>query len=1219
VNAKRLGATAAATAIAWALLAALLPAGLPLGIVLLGAVLGSLSALTAMGLILVYRATRIINFAQAEFGGLAAAVAVIMVAGYHLPYFAALPLGLGSALAVGALVDVVVVRRFFTAPRLILTVATIGLAQILAGASIVMPNAFAHISPLSTFRTPFTLSFTVGPIVFNGDHVLAIGVVAAVLVGLWWFLSRTDTGTAIRGAGESGERALLLGIPVRRLSTITWTIAAGLAGMGAILSAPILGPSLGVLAGPEVLLAPLAAAVIAGMESLPGAFFAAIGIGVAQQAIFWSYPRSSAVDLVLFVLVLIALLLRRRHRSARSEDEGLGSHVSVREVRPIPAALARLKEVRITKAVLAIVVLGLLTGVPAGLSEPRLILAAFMLIYAIIAISLVALTGWAGQISLGQFAFVGLGAAATGSLVVHAHADLFLALLASAALGAFAAVLIGLPALRIRGLMLAVTTLAFAVPVSTYFLNSAYFPEFTPRDVPRPALVQRFALDAPRTFYYFCLIALGAALLLARNFRRSRAGRTVLAVRDNERAAAAFSISPVRAKLTAFVFSGALAGFAGGLYVLGTRSIGFAGFSPEASFQVFTMVVVGGLGSLSGALLGAAYVQGVQYFLHGGWQLLATGGGLLFLLMIFPGGLGELLYEARDALLRWLARKRDIESPALLRAAPQSGEQLAPTRLEHGALLSCHSVDAGYGKLRVLFGIDFALREGEIVALLGTNGAGKSTMLKVFAGLVRPENGRVFFDGTELNGLGPTDRVKAGLSMVPGGRGVFGSLTVTENLRLAGWTLRKDRETLSAARAEAFELFPILRERFFERASELSGGEQQMLALAQALLCRPRVLMIDELSLGLAPTVTSRLLEVVRGLARRGITILLVEQSVNIATSIAGRVVFMDRGTVAFEGEAKDLLVRPDLLRSVFLGKRVKEAPRVAARERVDVPSVDGSPLLEARNVTVRFGGVIALDGVDLSASRGGVVGIVGTNGAGKTTLFDVCSGFLRPDAGRISFEGRDVTDASASERAELGLGRSAQDARLFPSMTVTECLATAMERHIDVREPIACTLRVGATIDSEREVAQRVEDLLDRMGLGSYRDMFVSELSTGTRRVLDLACALAHEPEVLLLDEPSTGLAQRETEVLGELLLRVRDESGATLVVVEHDVPLIASIADELICLDLGRVIARGSPAKVLADPRVMTAYLGTDEAAIARSGARKRRSRRGKVASRR
>ena len=847
----------AATLLAWGVADVTLPRGVPLGIVALGLVLGSLTALTAMGLVLIYRASKVVNFAQAEFGGLAAAVAVVLVAGVGLPYGVALPVGLAAALLTGVLVHEVVVRRFFTAPRLILTVATIGVAQVVGAGQIELPSLFTQLKPLTTFHSGLDVEFRIAPIVFTGDHVIALVTVPVVLCALAWFFSRSDTGVAVRAAAESADRAVLLGIPVRRLSLLAWVVAAGLSGIGAMLSAPILGPQVGTPGGPLVLLAPLAAAVIARMESLSLAVVAALGIGVFQQAMYWNYPRSSYVDVGLFAVVLLALLLQRR-RLSRTDDSGLGDHVAVREVRPVPAVLASLREVRIARvtgaAVLAVVVL----AVPPLLSVPHVTLLAYVAIYGIIAVSLVVLTGWSGQISLGQFAFVGVGAATTASLLVHQHADLFLALVAAAVVGAVTAALVGIPALRIRGLFLAVTTLAFGVPVSTFLLNSAYFPALTPATFTRPILIERFRLDSPLTFYYFCLAFTALAVVLARNFRHSRAGRVVVGVRDNERGAQAYGIEPMRAKITAFALSGALAGVAGGLYVVALRGVPFSGFSPEESLVVFTMVVIGGAGSLPGALLGAVYVQSVQYFLTGALQLFATGAGLLVLLLIVPGGLGQVFFDLRDAALRRLAARKGLSVPGLAETAdePAYPDEPSSTLSQPESLLSVQGVDASYGRNPVLYDVSLHARDGEMMALLGTNGAGKSTVLRVVSGLLAPDRGRVVFDGEDITDLDATERVRRGLVMMPGGRGVFASLTVRDNLRLAAWLYRGDTDAVTASVDEVHAIFPVLAERADALAGQLSGGQQQMLALAQALMCRPRVLMIDELSLGLAPSMS---------------------------------------------------------------------------------------------------------------------------------------------------------------------------------------------------------------------------------------------------------------------------------------------------------------------------------------------------------------------------
>jgi branched-chain amino acid transport system ATP-binding protein len=260
--------------------------------------------------------------------------------------------------------------------------------------------------------------------------------------------------------------------------------------------------------------------------------------------------------------------------------------------------------------------------------------------------------------------------------------------------------------------------------------------------------------------------------------------------------------------------------------------------------------------------------------------------------------------------------------------------------------------------------------------------------------------------------------------------------------------------------------------------------------------------------------------------------------------------------------------------------------------------------VLEADALTRSYGGVRAVSEVSFRLERGRILGVIGPNGAGKTTLFDLISGYMPPDTGRLLFRGQDITGLTADARARLGLGRSFQDARLFPGLSVEETIALALERHVEVRDPFATAVGLPMVRESEEAVSARVDELIELVGLQAYRAKFVRELSTGTRRIVDLCCLLAHEPAVMLFDEPSSGIAQREAEALGPMILRVREAIGASMVIIEHDMPLVRSISDEIMALDLGRVIARDAPEAVLHDPRVVASYLGTSDAAMARSG---------------
>jgi branched-chain amino acid transport system ATP-binding protein len=539
------------------------------------------------------------------------------------------------------------------------------------------------------------------------------------------------------------------------------------------------------------------------------------------------------------------------------------------------------------------------------------------------------------------------------------------------------------------------------------------------------------------------------------------------------------------------------------------------------------------------------------------------------------------------------------------------------------AFLDVRGLEKSYvtrrGTTRVLGGIDLAVDEGEFVALLGTNGAGKSTLLKAISGLVEASGGAIIFDGRDMTHTPPDEIAARGVTQVPGGQGVFPSLTVAENLRLAGWLQRRDPDEVKAATERVLGYFPVLSDRMQEPAGNLSGGQQQMLTLGMAFIGRPKLLMIDELSLGLAPTVIAQLLDIVKAMRDQGTTIILVEQSVNLALTLADEAFFMEKGEIRFHGPTAELLERPDVLRSVFLegaGGAASSRPRPNG-EGAPAPisgdgqhkSAAGAVRLEAVGVSKRFGGVTALHEVSFTAGRSEILGFIGPNGAGKTTLFDVICGFLPDDGGTIHLNtdkgGYDLARKSAQRRAELGLGRSFQDGRLFPALTVSETIAVALETHVKVRDPLAAALHLPMVRKSERRVRDRVDELIDMVGLGAFRDKFIHELSTGSRRIVDLACVLAHEPTVLLLDEPSSGIAQREAEALGPLLERVRDALGATLLVIEHDIPLLTSIADQIIALDLGEIIAEGTPAEVARHPAVIASYLGTTESTVARSGA--------------
>jgi ABC-type branched-subunit amino acid transport system ATPase component len=585
-------------------------------------------------------------------------------------------------------------------------------------------------------------------------------------------------------------------------------------------------------------------------------------------------------------------------------------------------------------------------------------------------------------------------------------------------------------------------------------------------------------------------------------------------------------------------------------------------------------------------------------------------GGVLILpfIVVFGSSLASVfvvgaLIGSIGALLLVTAKvdvERDMQSARLAVLAQQ--EMADAAAAGQTKLLVARGVQVAYDGVQVLFGVDLDIDDGELVALLGTNGAGKSTLLRAIAGLAEPNGGAIYLAGRDTTHAPPHELAELGVVSMPGGKGVFPTMSVRDNLRAAGWSLASDEaETRIHA---AMDFFPRLRERQDTAAGNLSGGEQQMLALAQAMVMKPRLLLVDELSLGLAPAVIEELLQALARLHEAGTTIVLVEQSVDLALSVAKRAVFMEKGEVRFDGPAEELRRRPELLRSVYIkGTRGKGRTSVAARSRF-VHAAAGTTVLEAVGLSVSYGGVHALRDAALTVTSGEIVGLIGPNGAGKTTLFDAICGFV-PSAGVVRIAGRDVSQASPAERSALGLARSFQDARLFPALSVVENVLLALHRHAGMETTAAlAALRLPQSRKAEAKLRARAEVVLESVGLIDDADKVPAELSTGMRRVLDLGCLMAAQPDVLLLDEPSSGIAQAEAEELAPLLDRVRRDLGCGLLLIEHDMSLLTSVADRLVGMVLGETIVEGSVDDVTSDPRLVAAYLGTSERVLARSG---------------
>lgn len=652
--------------------------GTPPGILFDGAVTGLVVSLTAAGVVLIYRAMRIVNFAQTSLGVMGANVIFGFVAFTDLPFPIAMALGLLVATGVGALAGLVVLR-FFRSSRLVLTVVSIVAAGFLVSVSYEVYKLpfFPDYEELTAAQRTGSESiqsslpfpgwhFDIGIVPnFGFAHVFAIEAAVLCLLALAAFFRFTRAGVAVRALAENPERASLLGIGVGGLTIVTWAIAGFLSGVSTSVTGMLTVPGTSGGFSPSLLLAAFAAAVIGRMESLPVTVAAAVAISAFNRAFTWSFPSDRGlVPVILFGILVVGLLLQRKTIS-RAETASVG-WAATEEQRPIPKVLARLPIVRGVRYTLYAAALLALVVLPLVGSTSLVNLGGVVALSAVVVVSIVVLTGWGGQVSLGQWGFAAVGAVVGGALTATAGLSFWFAVPLAAAAAGGVAVLVGLPALRIKGLFLLVVTMAFAFAVESVLFQDRYFGWLLPdKPIERPTF---FFLDFvdETSMYFLCVATLVLAIVLVGNLRRSRTGRILIAIRENEANVQSFGVAVLRTKLVAFAISGALSGMAGAVFVHQQQGLNVQSFSAQKSLDAFVMAVFGGVGSVSGALLGASYFNLVRYvFTSALFLALVVSGGALYVLVAFPGGLISLLNSARDSVLRVIAQRRQIVVPSL--------------------------------------------------------------------------------------------------------------------------------------------------------------------------------------------------------------------------------------------------------------------------------------------------------------------------------------------------------------------------------------------------------------------------------------------------------------------------------------------------------------------------------------------------------------------------
>jgi ABC-type branched-subunit amino acid transport system ATPase component/ABC-type branched-subunit amino acid transport system permease subunit len=1286
----------------------LLPDGLPLGIAGIGVVAGSLLALHAIGIVLLYSRTKVLSFAQFGLGAAASVLFFLWIlynqwavlgegicrclapdgAGLgdlqhhpdvfrdyllaHHPWMLVVNALISAALGVllawdtGRQVFKAVAGLFWRAPRIVPTVATLAFAIALGGAAGLIDlrtqtifgwHAFSWFPygpqpgsgengrpalPEGSFHPPYENAWSFGlgaGARFDVYDVLAVvaAVGALVFVTVRFRLGRR--GLLSRATASNLERAATLGVDVVKESKEPWRVAGALSGIAGVLAISLGGAAPVVGLDMNALTMVLAAVVLARMTSPAVALVASVTLGVIEQGMFWNFGSQVHFQASLAVIVGAALLLQRG-RASRAERDAESVFTTAPEPLRVPDKLRSAPGVHGLLRGSSILVGLVLVGYPLVTTPRQLSLGVSIVAYMVLGLSLLVISGWAGQVSLGQLALAAVGGYVTAIAGGSWGLPLPFALLLGAAAAAVLGPPIGLPALRLPGPFVAIMTLAFALAVPALLLNAELLGRALPPRLDRPVLLG-LDLGSDRYFYWTSLLVLLGALAVVTGLRRSRLRRALIAARDNQQAAAAFGLNVVRVRLEAFAVSGFLAGLGGGLLAYANSGVEADTFSAAHSVVLFLIVVIGGLSAVSGPVLGAA-VYGLVQILGSAWVAFLNGLGTIIVLAVRPAGLAGVVFSLRDAAIRIVThvqgndlvelttgdkggripiadrgaraavvpvryrllgdgygpvegtRLRPIEgaAPTAEPLAAPGGRTVAEQVEDALALLRCHRLDVAYGGVVAVCGVSLSVAPGEVLAIVGLNGAGKTSLLRALAGLEPAAHGTVEIAGQDVTTWFPHVRARLGVAFVPGGAAVLPTLTVRENLVVT--------EATDAEIGTILARFPVLESRAATAAGNLSGGEQQVLAVAQAALRKPRVLLVDELSLGLSAETLAGVLDLIQELARSGTAVVLVEQSITAAMAIADSALFLESGRVRYQGPARELREHPELFASVAFGaggasvdsggSEVARARRRHQLERETVLTVDG--------LSAAYGDVCVVDDVSLEVTAGEVVGVLGPNGAGKTSLFDCLSGLLPVRAGTVTLLGEDVTTLAPHRRAERGLMRSFQSVRLFPSLTVRDCIAVALETRLAVKSAAFAGLWLPPARAEERRVDERVEMLLELLSLERVADTQVASLSLGARRMVDLACQLAARPKVLLLDEPASGLAHGETELLGPLVSRISSDLDCAVLIIEHNVQVLASVAHRLVAMRAGAVIAEGVPADVLADPTVRGAYFGVEPA---------------------
>ena len=875
---------------------------------LLGLGIGATYALASQGLIIVYRGSGVLNFALGAIGMAGAYVWWELTTNQGWAFLPGLIAGVLFAAVIGGLVHLLIMRPLRGSAPLVRVIATLGVLITIQSIAILRYTATSKFVPSDL---PTDIVHIHNTIVISADRLILLGIACALTLGLWLFYRYTRFGLATSAVAESERSASALGLSPDTVATLNWALGCGLAGLAAILIVPIVTLQPAVLT--NLVLAATAAALVAGFRSFPIALVIGLVVGIAQTEVTRYVEQTGVGTAIPFVVIVIWLVIRGQALPLR--DYLLQRLPTIGSGRINWPGMA-------LGAVVGVVLLSIMTPIWIDAITVTICVG-------VILMSIVVLTGYTGQLSLAQFAFAGFGAYVAGRLLATTGLPLWLGVVIGVVATIPLGILFGLPAVRTRGINLAIVTLGLGSAIElVLFGNTDFTGGFGGTQIGEPVL---FGLNINAAAHptRYGLVALGCLIvvgLIVGNLRRGRSGRRLIAVRTNERAAAALGISVPGAKLYAFAVAAAIAALGGILLAFRTTSINYAEFTSFTSITMVAYAMIGGIGYLFGPVIGATLAPGAfsERLLNsidsgiGKYIPLIGGVSLIVLVLVNQNG----VVKEQIAQIAFIRSKLGKLIPFLAPKGKAKRELPRPSSEEQAKVkpmtLEVEDLTVKYGGTTAVDDVSLTVPPGQVLGLIGPNGAGKTSLIDAVTGFTKMSPGsRMLLDGRDIGRMSATRRSRLGLGRSFQSLELFEDSTVLDNLRAASdprdmgsyardlvWPTNAPLPDTVLSTIREFELEDDLD----RQVEDLPYGRRRLLAMARAVATESSVLLLDEPAAGLGDAETAELAHLVGRLAKEwGIAVLVVEHDMNFVMSVCDELVVLDFGRTIATGKPSEV------------------------------------------------------------------------------------------------------------------------------------------------------------------------------------------------------------------------------------------------------------------------------------------------------------------------